>query len=102
MRHVVARALPARQQDHTRGVELPAQLHLALRQVVASLQAGQAVTISAREMTLSTQQAANLLHVSRPTVVKLIEAGELPCERTSHWRKLQLYDVLAYRNRHRR
>lgn len=45
-------------------------------------------------MSLTTQQAADLLGISRPTVVKLIENGDLPAERVSS--RLRLRDVLAY------
>jgi excisionase family DNA binding protein len=47
---------------------------------------------------LTTQEAADLLGVSRPYLIKLLEEGALPCTLTagSH-RRLRLADVLAYR-----
>jgi excisionase family DNA binding protein len=87
----------------TRGdrVAMPAEVHRVLLQVVESLQAGKAVTVAPLSMTLTTQQAADLLNVSRPTVVKLIEEGQIPFERLSHRRQVRLADVLAYRERRR-
>jgi excisionase family DNA binding protein len=82
-------------------VEVPAELHRVLLQVVEALRAGRAVTVAPQSLTLTTQQAADLLGVSRPTVVKLIEDGEIPCDRTSHRRKVLLQDVLDYRERRR-
>jgi excisionase family DNA binding protein len=82
-------------------VPVPAEVHRVLVQVVESLQAGRAVTVAPLSMTLTTQQAADLLNVSRPTVVKLIEDGQIPSERISHRRQLRLADVLAYRERRR-
>jgi len=82
-------------------VEVPAEMHRVLLQVVEALLAGKAVTVAPRSMTLTTQQAADLLNISRPTVVKLIEDGEIPCERPGHRRQLRLSDVLEYRERRR-
>jgi excisionase family DNA binding protein len=52
-------------------------------------------------MKLTTQQAADVLGVSRPTVVKFIKDGKLIAERIGGRRMLQLDDVLAFQ-RHRR
>ena len=82
-------------------VAVPAEVHRVLVQVVESLQSGKAVTVAPLSMTLTTQQAADLLNVSRPTVVKLIEDGQIPFERLSHRRQLRLADVIAYRDRRR-
>lgn len=87
--------------DEGEQIELPRTVYLALVQVVEALAAGKAVTVSPQEPQLTTQQAADLLGVSRPTVVRMIESGELAAERNGNRRRLLLSDVLAYRERRR-
>lgn len=86
--------------EHDR-IELPRSVHQALTKVVAALHAGKAVTIAPQTMKLTTQQAADLLGVSRPTVVRLITDGMLPAERVGNRHRLLLDDVLAYREQRR-
>lgn len=86
--------------EHDR-IELPQSVHQALTKVVAALHAGKAVTIAPQTMQLTTQQAADLLGVSRPTVVRLITDGVLPAERIGNRHRLLLDDVLAYRDARR-
>lgn len=101
-------AVPARSfylsgvDEHDR-VELTEQVHTLLKQVVSALSKGQSISILTRDEEITTQQAADILGLSRPTVVRLIDAGEL----TAHIpgterRKLLLADVLAYREELRR
>lgn len=83
--------------EHDR-VELTGQVHAILKQVVAALSKGQSISILTRDEEISTQQAAEILGVSRPTVVRLVEDGELPAHVPgAERRKLLLADVLAYR-----
>lgn len=86
--------------EHDR-IELPATVHQALKKVVAALNAGKAVTIAPQTMKLTTQQAADLLGVSRPTVVRLITDDTLPAERIGNRHRLLLDDVLSYREQRR-
>lgn len=55
---------------------LTAELQTVLAQALAALSAGQAVTLEPLRTLLSTQEAANLLGISRPTLVKLLESGD--------------------------
>lgn len=82
-------------------VELPDAALNALRLIVHHLAQGQAVTLIPADTLLSTQQAADILHISRPSLVALLERGELPFERTGVHRRIRSNDVLAYkRNRY--
>ncbi|MEP6797654.1 MAG: excisionase family DNA-binding protein [Lapillicoccus sp.] len=79
-------------------VELTEQVHTILTQVVEALSNGQSISVLTRDQDVSTQQAAELLGLSRPTVVRLIDDGELAAHVPGAVRrKLRLADVLSYR-----
>lgn len=82
-------------------VELPAEVHEVLSHVVDAMRHGQAITVAPVSMRLTTSQAAEMLGLSRPTLVKLLEEHEIPFERTSRHRRVRLDDLLAYRERRR-
>jgi excisionase family DNA binding protein len=68
-----------------------------LRIALEEFAAGHVVAIEPLHDEVSTQEAADLLRVSRPYVVKLIENGEIPCRKVGPRRRLRLEDVLEYR-----
>ena len=78
---------------------LPAEVFEVLRDIVSAMAEGQAVTIVPVHQRLTTQEAADLLGISRPTLVKLLESGEIPFEQPVRHRRVRLADVLAYRDR---
>jgi len=82
-------------------VELPVELYQVLRQVAQTLQDGLAVSIVPVTRNVTTQQAAELLGVSRPTVIRLLDEGRLPYEKIGSHRRIQLRDLLAYRDERR-
>lgn len=80
-------------------VELTESLHEFLKAAVDALRKGRSISIVSKEREISTQVAAEILGVSRPTVVKLIDSGELPAQVPGvSRRKVRLVDVLAYRD----
>ncbi|GAA2073186.1 helix-turn-helix domain-containing protein [Actinomadura alba] len=85
-------------------ISIPPELFEVLRAVVTAMANGQAVTVAPHNQTLTTQEAADLLGVSRPTLVRLLEDGEIPFEQPGRHRRLLLRDLLDYqdRRRHRR
>ncbi|WP_007026917.1 helix-turn-helix domain-containing protein [Saccharomonospora iraqiensis] len=85
-----------------REVALPEQLYQLLTQVVDNLGKGLAVVIEPSNAVLTTQEAADLLHISRPTFVKLLERGAIPYHKTGRHRRVYLADVLEYDEHTRR
>ncbi|MFD2839735.1 helix-turn-helix domain-containing protein [Populibacterium corticicola] len=82
-------------------IPLPMQAYEVLRQVVSAMERGASVSIEPVDRRLTTQQAADLLGVSRNTLIRLLDEHELAFERLgdSRHRRLRLHDVLAYRER---
>jgi excisionase family DNA binding protein len=82
-------------------VELSDSMFAVLLQVAAAMRAGLAVTVAPHHVTLSTQEAADLLRISRTTLVRLLETGVIPFDKPSRHRKVRLDDLLEYRKRQR-
>src|ERR1700733_4752183 len=87
--------------DGTR-LELPAEVFEVLREVVAALSQGLAITVAPHQTVLSTGEAAQLIGVSRPTLVRLLESGEIAFDKPGRHRRVRLVDLLAYQQRSRR
>jgi excisionase family DNA binding protein len=80
-------------------LELPHTMFEVLRFVGATLAAGNGVTVVPRATKLTTQGAADFLSISRPTLVKLLERGDIPFEKVGRHRRVTLDDLLAYQER---
>ena len=83
-------------------IDLPPAVAEALLQVVDAMRRGLAVTVAPQDQRLTTQEAADMLGISRPTLVRMLEAGEIPFEKVRRHRRLFLTDVLEFRERQRR
>jgi excisionase family DNA binding protein len=71
-------------------------------EVAEAMRGGRAITVAPVSQRLTTSEAAEMLGISRPTLVKLLEDGEIPFEQPRRHRVLRLDDVLAFRARRRR
>lgn len=79
-------------------VALPPSVQDALMRVVRELAQGNAVAVVPVHAELTTQQAADLLNVSRPYLIGLLDQGALPYARTAgNHRRLRLADMLTYK-----
>lgn len=84
---------------HGEEIELPESLFHVLRQLVSHLAQGRAVAVVPLNKELTTQEAADILNVSRPFLVKLLERGEIPFVKTGSHRRIQFSDLMAYKRR---
>lgn len=79
-------------------VPIPASAFHALKLVVDSMAMGQTITLVPHGKELTSQEAADLLQVSRPYLIeKLLNTGTIPHHRTGRDRRILLEDVLAFR-----
>jgi excisionase family DNA binding protein len=78
-------------------IELPRALYLVLLDAAKQLAKGNSVAILHYEQELTTQQAADLLQVSRPHLIKLLESGQIRYHHVGSHRRIRLRDLLEYK-----
>ena len=74
----------------------PSALHLLTR-IMEQMSLGNSVTLIPVHAQLTTQEAADVLNVSRPYVVKLVEKGKLPCVKVGSHRRIRFDDLMSYK-----
>lgn len=79
-------------------LHIPAALLQVLERAANVLARGDAVTVVPVDQMLTTQEAADMLNISRQYLVRVLNAGVIPCTRTGSHRRLRLQDVLTYKD----
>lgn len=87
------------EQNEAHTVELPTSALRLLVDILAELAAGNAVKVVPVHAELTTQEAADLLNVSRPHLIKLLESGELSYHKTGKHRRVRFADLMDYKKR---
>ena len=78
-----------------RSLAIPTVAYELLIDILSQMAQGNTVTLIPIQAELSTQQAANILNVSRPHLIKLLESGEIPYYKVGKHRRIlaqKLYD----------
>ncbi|MDQ1307967.1 MAG: hypothetical protein QG671_3801 [Actinomycetota bacterium] len=91
--------------DAEGAVTMPRVAFELLARVLAHLASGQSVSIVPVDVELTTQQAADLLNVSRPYLIGLLEAGEIQYRKVGTKRRVLAGSLVEYKRRddlHRR
>lgn len=78
-------------------VELPTSALRLLVDILSELADGNAVRVVPVQAELTTQEAADLLNVSRPHLVKLLETNALPYHKTGKHRRVRFADLMRYK-----
>lgn len=80
-------------------ITIPNQALFLLSDILSDMAEGKPVSLLSAEPQMTTQEAADRLHVSRPFVVKLLETGEIPFLKVGSHRRILLKDILEYEQR---
>lgn len=78
-------------------VELPTFALRLLGEILSELALGNAVKVVPIHAQLTTQEGADMLNVSRPHLVKLLDNGVLPHTKTGRHRRIKFTDLMAYK-----
>jgi excisionase family DNA binding protein len=78
-------------------IPLPDSVYRVLRQVTHMMAAGQVISLVPHDHYLSSQEAADLLNVSRPYLYSLLDQGKLPFMKVGTHRRIRFEDVMAYK-----
>ena len=83
--------------DDGKELTLPKSVTPLLIHLLTEMSQGNAVTLIPVHAELSTQEAANLLNVSRPHLIKLLETNQIPFHKAGTHRRVKFSDLEAYR-----
>ena len=78
-------------------IELPAGAVALLMDILEAMAAGQGVTIIPENAELTTVQAADVLNVSRPFLIRLLDEQKIPHRKVGKHRRIRMEDVMAYK-----
>ncbi|ONH57569.1 DNA binding domain-containing protein, excisionase family [Pseudomonas cedrina] len=86
-------------EDKPHTLVLPTSALRLLVDILGELALGNAVKVVPVHAELTSQEAADLLNVSRPHLVKMLEEGAIPFTKTGRHRRIRFSDLMAFKQR---
>lgn len=83
--------------DHEELIELPPTAVEPLMNILSAILAKRSITLTRDRDELTTERAAEILNVSHPYLIKLLDEGEIPFHRVGPHRRVRLEDVIDYK-----
>lgn len=80
-------------------IPLPDSVYQVLRQVFHMMAAGRVISLVPHEHYLSSQEAAEILNVSRPFLYTLLEQSQIPYTMVGTHRRIQVEDLMEYKRK---
>ncbi len=83
-------------QEEGEFLPIPKKAFHLLVEILSNMADGKSITLIPSEVEMSTQQAANMLNVSRPHIVKLLEEKVIPFKKVGTHRRIELKHLIEY------
>jgi excisionase family DNA binding protein len=89
--------LRVREKGHDQPIDLPAGAVSLLIEILEVMATGRGITLIPQSAELTTVQAAELLNVSRPFLIQLLESNAIPFRKVGKHRRIRMEDVMSYK-----
>ena len=80
-------------------IEIPFQAFLLLKSILNNMAKGKSIALLLSDSELTTQQAADILNISRPHLIKLLNQGKIPYRKVGTHRRILLTEILEYESK---
>ena len=84
--------------DGQESIVLPAGSLAMFNSILEAMAAGHGVMVFPQHAELTTMEAADMLNVSRPYLIKLLEAGDIPYHKVGRHRRVRIEDIMRYKD----
>ena len=94
-----SKIIKLRIQESEETVAIPLKALKLLTSIISNMAEGKSMALMATDTEVTTQQAAEILNVSHPYIIKLLEKGEIPFKKIGSHRRILLQDILDYESK---
>jgi len=92
-----AESVKIQREDSDESIEIPRQVFNVLMRLLSVMSEGKAFSLIPMDKELTTQQAADILNVSRPYLNKILDLGEIAHRKVGRNRRIKFSDLMEYK-----